>query len=317
MSLLSRLGLKNKNSEHYQKNYEEREKEVKIESGATGLGEEVFGNKKEYYEQVRERITGSDIRKIKRMGKASNGINDVFRKMESEGMPLDYLVALGLAEEIDIESYHNVKMKGLEEVEEQELEIDEDVKGMVFGYEEDVPEIKVNVEDEEDGEEGEEEDISEEDEEEDENRYKLQSLIEKFEKSKKKAKRTDTEKRKVFVVAKDLEIPDLENYEVVKVEDVGQITSFTTNKRDVLVVTNDIPKDLQKPFLKWFKGIESADRKYRVVTLKGSEIKHELIEDVIFLTDDSIDGYFNRYEDDLYTGEDVKGFHDIEDFLRG
>src|SRR5699024_9591765 len=200
--------------------------------------------------------------------------------------------------------------------EESELEIDEDVRNMVYGYEEDIPEIKVNVEDE-DEEEQEQEYEVEEGLEESEHRSKLQSLIEKYEKAQKEVSRTLTEKRKVFVVAKDLEIQELENYEVVKVEDIGQITSFTTNKRDVLVVTNDITKELQQPFLKWFKGIETADRKYRIVTLKGHEIKHELVEDVIFLTDDSLDGYFNGYEDELYTGEDVKGFHDIEDFLRG
>ena len=70
MGLLSRLRLKNKKSERYQRNYEEKEKEVKIESGIDGLDEEVFGNKQEYYDKVRERITGEDIKKIKQIGRA-------------------------------------------------------------------------------------------------------------------------------------------------------------------------------------------------------------------------------------------------------
>src|SRR5699024_1908093 len=131
MGLLSSFSKKNRKSKHYQRNYEESKENINVEISNT-LEEDVLGNKGEYYSKLREEITRLDRKKIYRIGLSSATKNDVYRKMENEGIPLEYLVALGLSEEIDIDAYQNAKLKGIEvagEVEDVDDEIKKDILG--------------------------------------------------------------------------------------------------------------------------------------------------------------------------------------------
>lgn len=328
MGMLNRLGKKNKKSKHYQKNYEEQQKDsqVNIRDNSEGIPKDVLSNRTEYYDEVRKNITGTDKKRIKKIGEMAKNIDDVFRRMEGEGLPLEYVVALGLAEEIDIESYHDNKLKGIESHEgDDEEEVDEDIKEEILGYEEEMPEIIRDI-DEED----EEEDVEEET----EGSKQIEKFISMFTKGKTEDAETNEEsetensgegniqendnnqeKRKVFVIGTNVEIPELEDYEVVKIDDMENVTSYTSTRRDLLVITNDVPKGIQKPLLEWFKGVSDSDRKYRMVTLKGNELEHDLVEDVIELTDDSINSYFDNFKDEIYMEDDVGDFRDISDLL--
>lgn len=326
MGMLNRLGKKNKKSKHYQKNYEEKQEEqINIRDNTAGIPKDVLNNREDYYEDVRKNITGTDKKRIRNIGRMSKNINDVFRRMEEEGLPLEYVVALGLAEEIDIESYQNMKIKGLDRYElegKDEKEVDEDIKNEVLGYEDDMPEVIVDEDDEEE----EEEEVTK-------GSRHIENFINMF-KVNKKGTETDQaletedggnnnkqekgnkkERRKIFVVGTDVEEPELDKYEVIKVGNMSQVTSFTSTRKDLLVVTRDVPKDIQKPLLEWFKGIDNTDRKYRMVTLKGYELNHSLVEDVIELTEESLDEYFDKFKDESYMSEDVGSFRDITDLL--
>lgn len=345
MGLLSRLGFKNRQEEHYQKNYEEENRE-KVNLGMSKgdyLTGRAKGNKREYYEEIRKRITDNDEKNIRNIAHFSNTLSDVFRKMEDEGIPLDYLVALGFAEEIDIESYNNLKVKGLSvsQLDDDLQEADETLQKQIMEYMEEIPELKRIVNLEEDSTEEEKEDAYQkafegiekhskekereqggrEEKEENEDVNKLRGLIDKYKIAKKKKdtkqkKRKNLEERRsIKVVGDNIEIPEIEGYNVEEVTDFSQITSLTSNRRDILVVANTIPDKLQMKFLKWIKGLETAGNRYRIVTLKGKELRHPLIEETVELTKESIDDYLEEYKDSRYTGEDVKGFKDIDQFF--
>src|SRR5699024_8257077 len=135
---------------------EKQEEQINIRDNTAGIPKDVLNNREDYYEDVRKNITGTDKKRIRNIGRMSKNINDVFRRMEEEGLPLEYVVALGLAEEIDIESYQNMKIKGLDRYElegKDEKEVDEDIKNEVLGYEDDMPEVIVDEDDEEEEEE--------------------------------------------------------------------------------------------------------------------------------------------------------------------
>lgn len=351
MGLLSRLGFKNRKRELYQKHYEdtkesETEEEdeveendsVKIGDSLEGTGSSrVMGSKKDYYDKIKQRITDNDEQNIRRIAEYSNNLQDVFRKMEDDRIPLEYLVALGFAEDIDIESYNNSKVKGLSvsQLEDDLMEEDKTLRKQIEGYMEEIPELKRIVNIGEDSTEEEKEEVyqkafeeiekhskeSEEKEEEREEVNKLRGLIDKYKITKKKKETVKgnrlsvMEERRIKVVGDNVDLPMIRDYRVEKVTDFSQIVALTSNRKDILVVANTIPDKLQMQFLKWLKGLESADNKYRIVTLKGKELHHPLIEETIELTKESVDAYLKEFVDSRYTGKDVKGFNDIDKFF--
>src|SRR5690625_3206118 len=124
MGLLNRFMKRNKKTEIYQRNYEEQENdshdsheshdlsddnEISIDMGSKGLVNTSKEDKSLYYSELLTRITDNDKMDITNIAKTSRSINDIFRRMEEMDIPLEYLVALGLEEELIIEFDQNAK----------------------------------------------------------------------------------------------------------------------------------------------------------------------------------------------------------------
>lgn len=382
MGLLSRFGLKNKNSKHYQKNYEQEkskandvndEDSIKIDMGSRGQVTVTKEDRTSYYNKVREKITQRDLETIRDISLTSRTINDAFRRMEHTDLPLEYLVALGRVEEVDVEAYQNLKVKGLDlqnTLEASELEgIDETLKMQVFSQAKELPKLKQTTiipeeeptpidpnifrqEYEEQQEEQEEEigenkdegqdkeqdetaeDKVEENNNEDPTINKLRSLAETLKKQQSESKEETIEpigpvevvtpKRKVthrvedrtvYVIADRVLMPVIKGYNVVKVETMREINQFTSSKRDLLVISQNIPAAIQNTLLNWLQGVAGNETKYRIVTLEGLEVTHDLIETTVSLDGDSINKYYEDYPDDRYGGKDVRSFRDISYLL--
>lgn len=123
------------------------------------------------------------------------------------------------------------------------------------------------------------------------------------------------EVRRVYVISDELLFPLIDDYEIYQVTDMTQIMQFTSSKKNLLVITQKIPKGIQKEFLEWLRGVESGSSKYRIVTLRGSAVSHPLIETIISLDKDSLDNYFEEFGNERYIGKDTGSFLDISSFL--
>lgn len=389
MSILSRFGRKNKKSEHYQRNYEnitiKENDSVNIGIHSEGLVGNKQEEKKEYYRRLKEQITQSDIHTIESIFRVSKTVYEVFSKLENQRVPLDYLVAMDLVEEIDIEAYQNVKAKGLDvsqtESEEDLEDVDETLRMQVEGQSGDIPELKGEVSDQELGlvekddyvdeyqrvvaemgskeikegttehvevkeeinitdeiigeehneevDEGTEEEVEEEVEleESDPDLNVFKSLAAKLGKKGKKEEKRERQKqearerekikniRDIYVIGIDLLLPVVEGYRIHLVKDMADIMEYTSSKRNLLIITQSIPRNLQGELMGWLRGINKGSSKYRIVTLKSSAVGHKLIEDKIELTEDSLNAYYEEYKDSDYEGKDVESFIDISEFI--
>lgn len=537
MGLLSKFAKKNKETNHYQKNYEEEhdsydlseEQDIQIDMHSKGTANVSREDKSIYYNQLSKQITDRDKQRIADIAGVAASPHDTYRRLEEADIPLEYLVALDLVEEIDIEAYQDAKAKGLdlkEMIKEEDLvSTDESLRFQTISTSEEMPELKNALTDEElQGEEaveneqekqdyesfdlkendlnevvsfteedeseeateentpykdyaekntaetnlevnsnlsnstqedeenpdfrenqlnkltfGEEEsqkddddfitkltfgediDTEEDDEwddgedEEDEDNTVIEEvdhelnveeetrgediesseedgedmsevvsaikqLTNKFKRKKETPSETteetegeevkgtnvindllfgtenevveevDTEipeeekleafettqqeviyedsppkkqsvieekeePRGVYVIAKEMLLPSMEGYHIEQVTLMNQINKFTSNRRNVLVITQGIPQELQKQFLAWLRGVEKGNKKYRIVTLNGSAVNHPLVETSIDLEKDSLDNYFKEYTDEKYKEEDIGSFLDISSLL--
>lgn len=121
--------------------------------------------------------------------------------------------------------------------------------------------------------------------------------------------------RKVYVLSTKINLPTIEGYEITLIEKPVDLHYFTTSKSNLLVVTSRIPPYIADMFIKWIKGVVASNTGYRIVTLKGSEVNHPLIEDKIELTKDSLDNYYETHELESYTGDGIGSFLDISHML--
>src|SRR5699024_9140024 len=71
------------------------------------------------------------------------------------------------------------------------------------------------------------------------------------EEEKSKPKINLIDKRKIYVLGEDIEVPVIEGYELIKVTNFNQVNAFTSQRRDLLIITNKIPEDMQLPLVKW------------------------------------------------------------------
>lgn len=386
MRILNRLGQRNKNTKHYQKNYEE----VKIEGKGINIGMSSEGlvrgkqeQKEQYYKELKKQITMRDEQEIRNIaGTVQMGtgrtIYDVFAKMEEARIPLDYLVAMGLVDEIDLESYQNLKVKGLDTrdiiAEEDHVGVDETLRMQVMSQITKMPELKELITDKELGlvepekyideyqrrvdefteitpshkkntvEETEEETPYTEklpQGEEDTVRVKKEFVqdeasahltefknlalqigktgrkMESRARQQEQAEEADRIRnvRSVYVIEQDALLPVIDGYNIKSVNGMEDVIEYTTSKRNLMVITQSIPKHLHKDLIDWLRGI--AGTKYRIVTLKESPVGHKLVEETLELTKDSLDAYYENHPDEMYVGKDVEGFEDISKFLVG
>lgn len=438
MTILSRLGKKNKESSHYQRKYEEIEADKGVNILGTGMVRGKLEEKEQYYEDVRSKITVQDKKRISDIAKVSVSIYDVFTKMEKTGIPLDYLVALGLVEEVDVESYQNIKLKGLtgDILNISELEkVDDTLRMQVLGQANRIPELKYSLGEEDTGfgkmgehtydeeenvreegykeqeevkstgdvekleeegkkgkEEGElgslkqlaeelrrkkekeererEEQKRKEEEErqrviEEDKRRKEEELLrqeelirkqkearrrekeaellrieeerrkkeekerqkkleeekkEREEQRKKEEQRREKERirntREVYIIGDNNLLPVVEGYNIKEVKGMTELMEYTSSQRNLLIITQQIPKEMQQELIKWLRSVMEGSKKYRIATLKDSAVKHELIESTVEITKESLDTYYKEFKDEDYEEKDVEGFYDISEFLK-
>ncbi|KTF59803.1 MULTISPECIES: hypothetical protein [Bacillus amyloliquefaciens group] len=124
--------------------------------------------------------------------------------------------------------------------------------------------------------------------------------------------------RQVFILSNKItEVDDMAGYEFTIIENIQQVNLYTTNKDNLLVITQNIPETLQRPFFSWLTGVLDEGERYRIVTLNSSPVAHKLIEDRIDLTKESLDEYYSRRKSDEYIGDGVGEFFDISKVLNG
>lgn len=121
--------------------------------------------------------------------------------------------------------------------------------------------------------------------------------------------------RKVYILSTEIPLPEIEGYDFKLIESSVDLSYFTASKSNLLVITSRLPRYIGELFVDWIKGVLQSSTGYRMVTLKGSEIKHPLIEDTIELTKESLDNYYDTHELEKYTGDGVGSFLDISHIL--
>mgnify|MGYP001068407408 CR=1 FL=1 len=124
--------------------------------------------------------------------------------------------------------------------------------------------------------------------------------------------------RQVFILSNKItEVDDMDGYEFTIIENIQQVNLYTTHKDNLLVITQNIPETLQRPFFSWLTGVIDEGERYRIVTLNSSPVSHKLIEDRIDLTKESLDEYYDRRNSDDYIGDGAGEFFDISKVLNG
>lgn len=129
---------------------------------------------------------------------------------------------------------------------------------------------------------------------------------------------SDEEIKRVYVVASEIDVgkEEVPGYEIIKVETANDLYYFTSSRNNLLVITEDIPRHILKVFISWINGLTVNNQvSYRIVTLKGKEMEHALIEAVVELTKESLDNYYIEHELSQYTGDGVGSFLDIADIF--
>lgn len=87
---------------------------LNIHIGSGGLLNATDTGKSEYLSTVRAKITDDDLIRLESIFKLSSGRDHIFKRVEEEGIPLVYLVALGITSQEDIQSYLTVKERGID-----------------------------------------------------------------------------------------------------------------------------------------------------------------------------------------------------------
>ncbi|MFB6499791.1 MULTISPECIES: hypothetical protein [Bacillus] len=129
---------------------------------------------------------------------------------------------------------------------------------------------------------------------------------------------TGIKNRQVFILSNKItEVDDVDGYEFTIIENIQQVNLYTTHKDNLLVITQNIPEALQRPFFSWLTGVIDEGERYRIVTLNSSPVSHKLIEDRIDLTKESLDEYYDRRNSDDYIGDGAGEFFDISKVLNG
>lgn len=124
------------------------------------------------------------------------------------------------------------------------------------------------------------------------------------------------ETRTVYILSTVFNTPQIEGYTIKFIEKPVDLNYFTASKDNLLIITDNIPRYIVTIFVNWINGISTnTDRRYRIVTLEGSELTHALIEGTVELTKESLDNYYNVHTLEQYTGSGVGSFLDISHLL--
>lgn len=123
-------------------------------------------------------------------------------------------------------------------------------------------------------------------------------------------------KKNVYLIADNLLTPVIEGYNIIQVKEVNQLTQYTSSRNNLMIITQHIPKEIQKVFLEWLNSVNNGSKKYRIVTLRGQAVSFELIETEVDLTKESLDAYYEEYNEERYKGKDVDSFLDISSYIQ-
>lgn len=119
-------------------------------------------------------------------------------------------------------------------------------------------------------------------------------------------------KRTIYILSNEFATPYTEKYNFVFVKSSRSLGNFTSSKNNLLVVTQEVPAVVLEDFLNWVRGMVASDDKYRITTLKNSPVKSKYIQDELLdLSEDAIDSFYNRHENDEYIGDGVGTFFDL------
>lgn len=133
-----------------------------------------------------------------------------------------------------------------------------------------------------------------------------------------KVRKHEEKEKEIYVLSESFELEEkLEGYKVIFIDQPEDLMLFSASKDNLLVITRAIPYQLVEMFLEWVESVSERGIKVRAVTLKGLEIEHALIEDVVELTQESLDRYYEEYKRSRYLGTGVSTFFDIEESLKG
>lgn len=197
------------------------------------------------------------------------------------------------------------------DVEEEELSEDDKLSdGEYVGWSSRFDKIKEKLLQEKDSEDSEEDEgnalILDSDKDDEDSEYSAVKSVHKVRKSERKDK-------EIFVLSEPFEVPNnLKGYKIVFIKEPNDLVLFTASKDNLLVITRAIPSQLIEMFIEWIGSVASKGVKIRAVTLKGLEIEHAFIEEVIEITQESLDEYYEQNKMSKYIGTGVDTFFDIE-----
>ena len=120
-----------------------------------------------------------------------------------------------------------------------------------------------------------------------------------------------TETKNIFVVSEYALLPNIKGYKFIKVNTIKDIYKYSSSGQNLLVLTTEIPKELIKELGSWLKSIMKQEKKFRIVTLEGFEISHNLIEQTIKLNKVSLDAYYEEHPKELYKQNSIGSFKDL------
>ena len=92
----------------------ESQSSLNINIGAGGLLNTGSSDKVTYYRELRTKISDETLILIESVCKLHNSRRTIFNRLEDEGVPLTYLVALGVTSEEDVQSYITLKERGID-----------------------------------------------------------------------------------------------------------------------------------------------------------------------------------------------------------
>lgn len=374
---------------------------LNINVGSSGLlNVETVDKRLKYANRLNE-VTNQTIRDMAQVFEDSRTKTQAFMKMEDRGIPLDYMIALGLTTEEQVYAYQTIRERGLIEELSQRTDqvgssMDEDYAMEILKLSRPIPKLKT-IDDVELDEQltleelnGEmtqevimlrskvreleyeiqtkidqtryEDSIRPEDQDTAYEREVLSGLKEvdevdvydltiatdeeveernksmEWQKKLNKLKQLNTERmvnetetksteggdevtnagldvRNVYILSSKFNVDPIEGYEINFIEKTVDLNYFTSSRNNLMIITNNIPRYIVSIFVDWIKGVTDMDGGYRMVTLKGAELTHPLIEGTIELTKESLDEYYENHTLEQYTGNGVGSFLDISHIL--
>lgn len=144
----------------------------------------------------------------------------------------------------------------------------------------------------------------------------IQEEVETTEDMSEEYQKENLNKRTIYILSNEFATPYSEKYNFVFVKHSRSLGNFTASKNNLLVVTQEVPPVVLDTFLNWLRGMVASEDKYRITTLKNSPMTSKYIQgELEDLSEESIDRFYAKHENDEYIGDGVGTFFDLTSLI--